>query len=114
MGWTPPGPERVQDYIATSVGVRQSVRTPLVALTYDSPDPVFAAAFLQRINAETDAYVRDQQIARTRANIAYLTQRLQEVTITDQRAALLFQLTEQERQAMLTVGRRRLCGRAVR
>lgn len=102
MGWTPPGPERVQDYIATSVGVRQSVRTPLVALTYDSPDPVFAAAFLQRINAETDAYVRDQQIARTRANIAYLTQRLQEVTITDQRAALLFQLTEQERQAMLT------------
>jgi uncharacterized protein involved in exopolysaccharide biosynthesis len=102
LGWTPPGPERVQEYIATNVGVRQSVRTPLVALTYDSPDPVFAAAFLKRLHTETDAYVREQQITRTRANIAYLAERLQAVTITDQRAALLFQLTEQERQAMLT------------
>jgi hypothetical protein len=102
LGWTPPGPERVQEFIATNVGVRQSVRTPLVALTYDSPDPVFAVAFLQRLHQETDAYVREQQIVRTRANIAYLAERLQAVTITDQRAALLFQLTEQERQAMLT------------
>ncbi len=102
LGWTPPGPERVQEYIVTNVGVRQSVRTPLVALTYDSPDPVFAAAFLQRLHSETDAFVREQQIIRTRANIAYLAERLQAVTITDQRAALLFQLTEQERQAMLT------------
>jgi uncharacterized protein involved in exopolysaccharide biosynthesis len=102
LGWTQPGPERVQEYIATNVGVRQSVRTPLVALTYDSPDPVFAAAFLKRLHTETDAYVREQQIIRTRANIDYLAERLQAVTITDQRAALLFQLTEQERQAMLT------------
>jgi hypothetical protein len=102
LGWTAPGPERVQDYIATNVGVRQSVRTPLVALTYNSPDPAFAAAFLARLHAETDAYVREQQIIRTRANIDYLAERLQAVTITDQRAALLFQLTEQERQAMLT------------
>jgi hypothetical protein len=102
LGWTPPGPERVQDYIATNIGVRQSVRTPLVALTYNHPDPAFAMALLTRLHTETDAYVREQQIARTRANIAYLAERLQAVTITDQRAALLFQLTEQERQAMLT------------
>lgn len=102
LGWTPPGPERMQEYIATNVGVRQSVRTPLVALTYDNPDPAFATEFLTRLHNETDAYVREQQIARTRANIAYLAERLQAVTITDQRAALLFQLTEQERQAMLT------------
>lgn len=102
IGWVPPGPERLQEYINKGVGIIQSVKTPLVTLTYDNPDPALAVAFLQRLNAETDAYVRERQIARTRANIAYLAERLQETSVTEQRAALVFQLSEQERQAMLT------------
>lgn len=101
FGWTPPGPERLQDYIADAVKVRQSVRTPIVTISYENADPAFAVAFLAKLHQVTDAYLREQQTRRTRDNIAYLEKRLQTVTLTEQRAALVTQLTEQERQAML-------------
>jgi hypothetical protein len=101
FGWTPPGPERLQTYIADAVFVRQSVRTPIVVISYDNHDPALAKRVLEKLHTATDGYMREQQSRRTRANIAYLTERLQTVTLTEQRAALVSQLTEQERQAML-------------
>lgn len=99
--WTPPGPEDLQAYIGTAVAVRQSVRTPVVTISYDGVDPVMAAAFLKKLHDTTDGYMREQQMLRTRANIDYITGRLQTITLVGQRAALVAQLTEQERQAML-------------
>lgn len=99
--WTAPGPEDLQGYIGKTVAVRQSVRTPVVVISYDSTDPAMAVAFLQKLHVATDGYMREQQMLRTRANIDYLTRRLQTVTLVGQRAALVGQLAEQERQAML-------------
>lgn len=101
FAWTPPGAEDLQSYLNKAVAVRQSVRTPVVTISYDNVDPALAVAFLQKLHVATDDYMREQQMLRTRANIDYLTRRLQTVTLVGQRAALVAQLAEQERQAML-------------
>lgn len=101
FGWQPPDGTRLQAYIADSVSVRQSVKTPVVTLVHDFPERAFAAEFLTRLHKTLDQYLREQQAARTRGNIAYLSAELQEVTLADQRRALVTALAEQERQAML-------------
>jgi hypothetical protein len=101
FGWQPPDGVRLQAYIADAVSVRQSVRTPVVTLVHDFPEPAFAVTFLKRLHLTLDQYLREQQAARTRANIAYLSGELQKVTLADQRRALVAALGEQERQAML-------------
>lgn len=101
FGWRPPDGARLQGYIADAVSVRQSVKTPVVTLVHDYPEPAFAAEFLTRLHRTLDAYLREQQAARTRGNIAYLTGELQKATLADQRRALVAALAEQERQAML-------------
>ncbi len=100
-GWTPPDATRLQDYIADNVSVRQSVKSPIVTIGYNNRDPAFAVLFLDRLHATTDSWLREEQTARTRGNIAYLAGRLETVTLAEQRAALVTALTEQERQAML-------------
>jgi hypothetical protein len=104
FGWHAPDAGRLQAYIADNVTIRQSAKTPIAILAYDSADPKFATLFLNRINDTTDNYLREQQTARTRGNIAYLTQKLTEATLAEQRQALVTTLSEQERQAMLAYG----------
>lgn len=103
-GWVPPEATRLEAYIADAVTVRQSVRTPVATLGYENADPEFAVRFLTRLHTTVDGYLREQQAARTRGNIAYLAGKLQTVTLAEQRAALVAALTEQERQAMLAYG----------
>lgn len=104
FGWQPPDATRLQQYITDTVSVRQSVRTPIVVIGYDSGDPAFATRFLTRLHETVDGYLRQQQVARTRGNIDYLAGKLETVTLAEQRQALVVALTEQERQAMLAYG----------
>lgn len=101
VAWQPPGAARLQDLIVKQVSVRQSVKSPLVGIGYSHPDPVFAVHFLERLHATVDGYLREQQSLRTRENIRYLSEKLQTVTLSEQRQALVTALAEQERQAML-------------
>lgn len=101
FGWQPPDANRLQAYIADNVTVRQSVKTPIATIGYDYPDPVFARKFVFKLHQTVDDYLREQQSARTRGNIAYLASKLETVTLAEQRQALVAALTEQERQAML-------------
>jgi ElaB/YqjD/DUF883 family membrane-anchored ribosome-binding protein len=101
FGWQPPDATRLQAYIAASVGVRQSVKTPLAVIGYSHPDPVFAVEFLQLLHETVDRYLREQQARRTRGNIDYLSGKLATATLAEQRQALVAALAEQERQAML-------------
>ncbi len=100
-GWTPPDANRLQVYIGEEVSVRQSVKTPLVVISYSHPDPAFAAEFLRKLHVTIDAWLRQAQARRTAGNIAYLAGKLQDATLADQRQALVAALAEQERQAML-------------
>jgi len=104
VSWQRPDGQRLQGYIAYAVNIRQSVQTPVVTLTHDFPDPVFAGELLTKLHATLDAYLREQQALRTKGNIAFLTGELQKTTLADQRRALVAALAEQERQAMLAFG----------
>lgn len=102
--WQPPDADRLRGFIAYAVTVRQSVKTPIATIGFEYPDPVFATSFIEKLHKTVDSYLREQQAARTRGNIAYLTTQLQTVTLAEQRFALVGTLTEQERQAMLAYG----------
>lgn len=104
VNWTPPNAARLQAYIVETVKVRQSVKTPVVAIGYESVDPEFAKMFLSRLHNTVDSYLREAQNARTRGNIEYLARQLRQVTLAEQRSALVTSLAEQERQAMLAYG----------
>ena len=99
--WHAPDAARLEGFIADNVDVVQSVKTPLVTISLDTPDPQFGVRFLTTLGATVDAYLREKQQARTRGNIAYLSDKLRGVTLAEQRQVLFAALGEQERQAML-------------
>ena len=103
--WTPPGAARLQAFIAEYVFVIQSVKSPLVSIVFETPDPKFGMRFLTRLDATTDAILREKQRERTRSNIAYLSDKLRGVTFVEQRAALFKALNDEQRQEMLANSR---------
>lgn len=103
--WQPPGAARLQEYLGAGVVVFQSVKSPLVTISLDSPDPKFAARFLTKLDDTVDGYLREQAQARTRSNIDYLSDKLRGVTFVEQRQALFAALSDEERSAMLANSR---------
>ncbi len=99
--WRAPDAARLQAVIAKRVAVVQSVKSPLVSISFDHPDPKFAVRFLTVLGRTVDDYLRERQQERTRNNIAYLSEKLRGVTFAEQRQVLFNALSEQERQAML-------------
>ncbi len=102
--WHPPGAVELQAFIQTSVTVQQSVRSPLAVIGFEFPDPVFATAFITRLAAVTDKWLREQQNQHSDANIAYLDDRLLQTTRTEDREALVGALVDQEQRAMFSHG----------
>lgn len=105
FAWTPPGPARLQEYIGKNVAVVQSVKSPLVSIALETPDPKFGMRFLTRLDQTTDDILREKQQERTRSNIAYLSDKLRGVTFVEQRAALFKALNDEQRQEMLANSR---------
>jgi len=105
FAWTPPGPARLQDYIGANVAVVQSVKSPLVSIALQTPDPKFGMRFLTRLDKTTDDILREKQQERTRSNIAYLSDKLRGVTFVEQRAQLFAALNVEQRQEMLANSR---------
>lgn len=103
--WTPPGPARLQEYIGKKVAVVQSVKSPLVSIALETPDPKFGMRFLTRLDETTDDILREKQQERTRSNIAYLSDKLRGVTFAEQRDALFKALNDEQRQEMLANSR---------
>lgn len=99
--WQAPDAARLQDFITENVHVAQSLKSPLVSITLEHPDPKFAVRFLTVIAATTDQYLREKQQERLRGNIAYLSEKLRGITFAEQRQVLFAALSDQERQSML-------------
>ena len=99
--WRKPDGERLREFIGDHVGVAQSVKSPLVTISFDATDPAFAVRFLDLLGRADDDYLRRQTLLRTRANVAYLAQKLATVTLAEHRLVLSAQLSEEERQLMM-------------
>ncbi len=99
-GWQRPDAARLQDYLLKNVAVVATTKSPVVRLSFLDADPVFAARFLDRLHAVVDAGLRQRLLARTSANIAYLTVKLSQVQIAEHRQALAQELSDQEKLRM--------------
>jgi uncharacterized protein involved in exopolysaccharide biosynthesis len=99
-GWSPPDAARLQQWITTNVRIDQTAKTPVATLALDDRDPRFAAAFLTRLHRDADDWVRARSLERSRANIAYLVQRLPGVTQADHRDAIFATLNDQQQRLM--------------
>jgi uncharacterized protein involved in exopolysaccharide biosynthesis len=99
--YEPPDGARLQDYLVAKVHVTQDAKTPVVTITYDHRDPLFAVEFLKALDKVVDEQLRQKALSRSAQNIAYLSEKLKSVTIAEQREALAQTLSEQEKSAMM-------------
>jgi hypothetical protein len=75
--------------------------SPLRFVSFTAGDPQLAANMLRWVHEETDQVLRENEIKRTRGMITYLTGRLRDVSIADERTALTQLLLDEEKQDML-------------
>lgn len=101
MVWTPPDAARLNDFIDEEVVVDEKPKKAIVTISMANQDPTFANAFLAALSTASDDIIRARTVARTRDYIAYLTTRLETVTLAEHRSKLADSLSEQERTLML-------------
>lgn len=94
--WQPPTAADMQRYLSHNVVTREIGISDLYSVTYANKDPEFARYFLSRVLAVSDNYLRVRKLARAKAYVDYLDQRLKVVTGLDQRQALLRLRSQQE------------------
>lgn len=94
--WQPPTAADMQRYLSRNVVTREIGISDLYTVTYGNKDPEFARYFLSRVVAVSDNYLRERKLARAKAYVSYLDQRLKIVTGLDQRQALLRLISQQE------------------
>lgn len=94
--WQPPTAADMQRYLSHNVVTREIGISELYSVTYTNKDPDFARYFLSRVLAISDNYLRVRKLARAKAYVDYLDQRLKGVTELDQRQALLKLKSTQE------------------
>jgi Chain length determinant protein len=99
--WTPPDAARLNDLIDEEVVVDEKPKKAIVTISMANQDPAFANAFLAALSTASDDIIRARAVARTRDYIAYLTMRLETVTLAEHRSKLADSLSEQERTLML-------------
>lgn len=99
--WSPPDAVRLQQWIAEHVSIDQTPKTPIVTIAVATPDRALGMTVLDRLHVAVDAWLRERTLARTTANIRYLTQKLSTVALADHRLALIATLNEQEQRLML-------------
>ncbi|HEY6988056.1 MAG TPA: hypothetical protein VH369_06715 [Bryobacteraceae bacterium] len=94
--WHPPAGADMQRYLARHVVTREIGISELYTVTYSHKDPEFARYFLSRVLEISDNYLRERKLARAKAYVTYLGQRLKGVTGVDQRQVLLKLISQQE------------------
>ena len=99
--WRKPDAARLQEYIGRNVKVAQDKKTSLVTISFNHPDPAFAAYFLKNLHGVVDNQLRLRAKKRAEESIAYLSQQLLTVTLAEHREAIAQSLSEQEKIRMM-------------
>jgi hypothetical protein len=98
--WRPPDSARLQEFISDNLHVTQDIKSPVVTIDMDYPDPQGAVYFMTRLNNAVDEGIKKQALARATIYIDYLNKQLQVVTIAGLQQALIQLVTDQEKQKM--------------
>lgn len=93
--------EELADYLSRKLKIEHLGTTPLRRLSYNHPDPVFAAAFLRKIHLVSDQLIRRDRRRQSESRINYLTGTLQKTVNPDHRKGIANLLMQQEHIQML-------------
>lgn len=99
--WAPPDTKDMETYIKANVGVNPDKETGAVTLSLSDKDPAFAKAFLWALHQELDSSIRAKSQRESAEYIAYISDRLKNVTIAEQHEALAQLLSQEEKQSIL-------------
>ena len=100
-GWSPPDGAALTKAIQRKLVISDTKDTGLRQVEYEDKDRTFAMAMLNWLYQEADGTIRENDIVRTHAQIAYLRSELDQVTSVEQRTALTNLLETQEQRQML-------------
>jgi len=93
--------EALADYLTRHIRVEHLGATPLRRISYNHPDPVFAAAFLRKIHLVSDQLIRRDRRRQSESRIKYLESTLQKTVNPDHRKGIADLLMQQEHIQML-------------
>ena len=101
--YIPPNIYRIQNYIASKVGVTEATMTsPITTLSYSHQDKQFAKDFLLFVYQATDQQLRMWRVQRAQQNSVYLESKLRSVVANDYRQGLITQLIPQQMTVMMS------------
>lgn len=98
--YKPPTPERLALWLSDNLGVAQVNSTSMNAISFSTPYSAFGKRFLQELNQQADAIIREEATRLTDAEVAYLENKLTQVQETDYRQTILSLLSAQETTRM--------------
>ncbi len=99
--WTPPSTQKLAQYIAGNVSLVDVQGQPSAhRIQYQHPDAEFAQRFLTNIYKTAEEMLQRQELERISNRVAYIKERLANITISDYRESLLFVLGEQEKKLL--------------
>lgn len=94
--WHSPTASDMQRYLSHNIVPKEIGISGLYSVSYSNKDPEFARYFLARALSISDNYLRQRKLARARAYVAYLDQKLKLVGDVDERQAMLKLRLQQE------------------
>jgi len=100
--WMPPGAGDVQQVVTDKVQALLDSKKPVLTITFNHRDPVFARNFLQALHESADQVLRRQTLDRSTKYAHYLEQELQKVQLAEVRQVLTNSLSQQETLVMMS------------
>ncbi len=99
--WAPPEAPQVYRFLRDNLKVIPDAKSGVVALELDTLRPVEAKGFLVNLNESIDDWMRQHELRHASMDIDYLSRQLTKTTVEEVRAALVTNLTDQEKLRML-------------
>ena len=99
--WRPPGAETVNEFLDEELVILRDRTGPVVSIMIEHSRPEVAQALLALLHQTVDSALRQKELDRTGAYVAYLKDQLANVSVTEYRQALHDILAEQEKRRMV-------------
>jgi uncharacterized protein involved in exopolysaccharide biosynthesis len=99
--WQPPGPAQVQQTLQNHLKVQYVREEGLLTLSLSASNPQLATRLLNKVILDCDAIVRSQSEQDAKLYVQYASQKLEKVTNTELRTALLSVIENRERTLVL-------------
>jgi len=99
--WEPPNAESVNEFLDEELRIVRDRSGPVVTIMIEHSRPEIAQALLTVLHEAVDSALRQKELDRTSAYVAYLKDQLASVSVTEYRQSLHDILAEQEKRRMV-------------